>query len=196
MQHPMGELLTETDFAVNCMYPCMFTREADMLIVAEKLHKLSFSALMEVYEEGNLENAQEMYPDCTRGQQLLRAEQDFYQYLSEIFFRTDGAAYLIWQERGQYLSALRLEPWEDGFLLEALETAPQFRRQGHAAALLEAMKLYAMQRGIQKIYSHVGKRNEASLRTHLSAGFEKILDHAVYADGSVMHNLYTLCLFL
>ena len=167
-----------------------------MLIIAEKLNMLSFSSLMAVYEEGNRENGAELYAKCSEGEQLLRAEQDFHQYLSEIFFRTHRAVYLIWQERGRYVSALRLEPWNDGFLLEALETAPQDRRKGYATALLKAMQQYAAAQGIRKIYSHVGKKNQASLRAHYGAGFDKIMDHAVCADGSVLHQLYTLRLSL
>ena len=167
-----------------------------MLIVAKRTSDLSFSKLMEVYEEGNLENGLEQYPNLSAGERLLRAEQDFYQYLNEIFFATSGAVYLIYTQQGRYCAALRLEPYQDGLLLEALETAPTLRRKGYATALLREMKAFLAQQGGGSVYSHVSKRNEASLRAHFGAGFEKILDHAVYADGSVLHNLYTLRLVL
>lgn len=167
-----------------------------MLLIAKRIRDLSFSKLMEVYEEGNLENGSELYPNLSAGEQLLRAEQDFYQYLNEIFFATPGAVYLIYTQQQRYCAALRLEPYKDGLLLEALETAPALRRKGYAAALLREMKVVLTQQGGGSVYSHVSKRNEASLRAHLGAGFEKVVDYAVYADGSVLHNLYTLRLEL
>ena len=161
-----------------------------MLIVAERLSDLSFGKLMAVYREGNLENGQENWPEEPEARQIALAEQDFYQYLSEIFFRTSGAAYLIWEDQGKYISALRLEPYRDGLLLEALETLPEKRRNGYAAKLVLAALEYA---GRQNVYSHVSRKNVPSLRTHEKCGFQKILNHAVYADGSVNSRCVTFC---
>ena len=161
-----------------------------MLIVAKKLRELSFGKLMEVYREGNLENAQDLWPEESEGRQLALAEQEFYQYLQQVFFRTEGAMYLIWEDSGRYVSALRLEPYRDGLLLEALETAPEQRRKGYASKLLSAALEFASG---YKIYSHVHKRNVPSLAVHESAGFTRILEYAVYADGSVNDRCCTLC---
>lgn len=161
-----------------------------MLLIAHKLRELPFSELMEVYRESNLENGSEFYPEEPIDRQLQLAEQGFYDYLSQIFFQTEGAAYLIWQQKECYVSALRLEPYQDGLLMEALETALGYRGRGYAKTLILAMlECYS---GV-KIYSHVSKRNIPSLRTHESCGFEKILDYARYADGSVLHNSVTYC---
>ena len=159
-----------------------------MLHLATKLRELNFSQLMGVYEEGNLENAELFFSDLPRGQQILQAEQSFYQYLRESFFFTDGAVYAVWIENGQYVSALRLEPYEDGLLLEALETAPDQRRKGYAEKLLRAVQ----EKFPQKIYSHVSKKNTASLHVHEKCGFQKILDYAKYIDGSVVRTAVTL----
>ena len=161
-----------------------------MLLVFEKLRDMSFSNLMAVYEEGNKENAEEFWPDLVEGQGLLRAEQEFYQYLREVFFPTEQARYYVWEEQGMYLSALRLEPYRDGMLLEALETHPDHRRKGYAVGLIRAVQEACPN---LKIYSHVGKRNTASLKTHEKCGFRRISDQAVYADGSVNSRSYTLC---
>ena len=161
-----------------------------MLYIVKNLKELDFSQLMAVYEEGNLENGAELWPELPEGLRLIRAEQAFHQYLRECFFCTPEAVYCIWQEGGRYVSALRLEPYQDGLLLEALETAPDCRRKGYAFALMEAV---LGEYGAQKIYSHVSKRNKASLRTHENCGFRKVLDYAVYVDGSVRHNAVTLC---
>lgn len=161
-----------------------------MLYIANWLKDLDFRQLMDVYEEGNLENAAELWPEEPRGQQLLLAEQSFHQYLRECFFSTENACYCVWIVDGKYVSALRLEPYQDGLLLEALETKPDRRRKGYAEALVNAV---LSEVGETKVYSHVGKRNTASLKTHVKCGFRQILDHAVYADGSVMTNHCTFC---
>jgi RimJ/RimL family protein N-acetyltransferase len=161
-----------------------------MLLRFESLRELNFRALMEVYEEGNLEKGQELWPHEHQGHQIALAEEEFYQYLRQVFFRTEGAVYLIWDVKGHYVSALRLEPFQDGFLLEALETAPQQRKMGYGTAILQAALEYA---GDTKIYSHVHKRNVPSLRIHEKCGFRKSLDYAVYADGSVDDRSFTLC---
>ena len=161
-----------------------------MLSIVSKISQLDFSALMEIYEEGNRENGAELWPELPEGLQMLNAEQAFHQYLRECFFVTPDAVYCIWQDKGKYVSALRLEPYQDGLLLEALETVPCCRHKGYASALI--MAVLECFDG-QKIYSHVSKRNTASLRTHEKCGFCRVADHAVYADGSVMQNHVTFC---
>lgn len=161
-----------------------------MFLTVYKMRDLSFSQLMAVYEEGNRENAEEFWPGMEEGQRILRAEQEFHQYLQEIFFPTEGAVYCIWEERGNYVSALRLEPYRDGLLLEALETKPDQRKRGYAVQLIRAVQA---QYPDARIYSHVSKKNTASLKTHEKCGFQRILEHAVYADGSVTSRSCTLC---
>lgn len=160
-----------------------------MLYIAKNLHQLNFRQLMEVYEESNTENGAEFFPGESAGQQLLQAEQGFYQYLREDFFSEPGAVYCLWEEQGRYISALRLEPYKDGLLLEALETRPDSRRKGYAQKLICAV----LAQTEEKIYSHVSKRNTASLRTHEACGFYRIAERAVYIDGSVRPDSCTFC---
>ena len=155
-----------------------------MLLIAKGLEELDFSALMDIYIEGNLEKAEE-YGDGG----LLQAEREFYDYLREDFFRQSDAFYGILVVRGRYVSALRLEPYRDGWLLEALETAPDSRKLGYAKALMAAV-LERM--GKATVYSHVSRQNRASLRTHYACGFTKHLDHVVYLDGTVTDRGVTL----
>ena len=149
-----------------------------MLQIARSMGELNFSQLMAVYEEGNRES--------DKG--LLQAEQDFYQYLRHDFFAVPGAYYALWQEGGEYVSALRFEPYKDGILLEALETAPTKRRMGYGEKLMRAV--LPMEK---KIYSHVSKRNIASLNIHEKCGFQRISEQATYIDGSVNNKCCTLC---
>ena len=147
-----------------------------------QLHQLPFSRLMEVYAEANLEKAREDFSDFPLEARLRMAEADFYQYLGEVFFRTKGACYALWEEEGKFVSALRLEPYQDGLLLSALETAPAHRCRGYGKALVMAA-LDEMPG--TKIYSHVSKTNLPSLRLHEACGFVRIRETAHYLDGSV-----------
>lgn len=159
-----------------------------MLHIARSMAQLNFSRLMDVYIEGNRENAADLYPDLPEGQGLLQAEQDFYQYLRQVFFAVPGAYYAILRENGEYVSALRIEPYKDGVLLAALETAPCHRNKGHAEQLVRAVLSKE-----KKVYSHVSKNNGASLRVHEKCGFARIWEQAVYIDGSVNGKCCTLC---
>lgn len=165
-------------------------RKLTMFLRFESLRELNFRALMEVYEEGNRENAADRYPEEPEFRGLALVEEDFRQYLRDSFFAVHGAAYFVWAENGRYISALRLEPYQDGLLLEALETRPDMRRKGYAARLIRSV-VEILPEGT-KVYSHVSKRNTTSLKTHESCGFEKILNYAVYVDGSVLHKACTL----
>ena len=161
-----------------------------MLQWISAMRDLNFGQLMAVYEESNRDNGAEFWPDSPEGQQILSAEQDFYQYLRESFFKTEGASYAVWCENGKYVSALRLEPYQDGLLLAALETAPEHRQKGYAAALIRAV-LEHMEG--TKVYAHIHKRNIPSMCTHESCGFRRVLEYAVYIDGSVRRDSCTYC---
>ena len=160
-----------------------------MLRVFESLDQMAFGRLMAVYEEGNCENAAELYPDMDRNAALLQAEQDFYAYLKNCFFKTDGAFYAVWVDNGNYVSALRMEPYRDGLLLEALETMPVHRKRGFASRLL-----HAVLNGVSvPVYSHVKKDNLASLRTHTACGLVVVSDTADMIDGTISDCHFTLC---
>ena len=162
-----------------------------MLYLARSLSQLHFGSLMTVYADANRENGRESWPEEPEMRQIQLAEADFYRYLSQVFFKTPGAFYAVWEENGRYVSALRLEPYRDGLLLEALETDPEQRRRGYAAALIQAVQTYLGESG--KLYSHVDKRNLPSLKTHEKCGFCRIADFAAYVDGSVNRKACTMC---
>ena len=153
-----------------------------MLLIAKTLRTLDFGKLMAVYAESNRENGEEFYPDLPAGQQILRAEQDFYAYLQTGFFTQPGDRYCIWEENGKYICALRLQRYQDGLLLEALETHPEFRGRGCAQRLIRAALENAE---ADRVYVHISRRNAPSIAAHAKCGFRKILDYSVYADGSV-----------
>ena len=162
-----------------------------MLLIADRLHKLCFGSLMEVYRESNGWNGEEFFPMETPERQLALAEERFYQYLQEDFFSKPYARYCIWTENGSYVSALRLWPFLDGQLLEGLETKPGQRRKGYAASLIRAVQEYCP--AGTRIYSHVSRSNTASLRLHEACGFQAIQESARCLDGSVSTRRRTLC---
>lgn len=167
-------------------------RGGKMLHLARSMKDLSFSELMSVYIEGNRENGAELAPDDSAERQIAVSEQEFYHYLNDVFFQTDHALYAVWEEKGIYISALRLEPFCDGLLLEALETVPEYRRRGYASSLIRAVQRELSKNGDVRIYSHVNKKNTASLQTHVQNGFIIISEFAHYIDGSVNNRAYTM----
>ena len=162
-----------------------------MLMLVHRMGSLDYRALMQIYEDSNRDNGKEFYPQEPAARQLELAEQDFYSYLIQTFFRTPGAFYALWQPDGVPVSALRLEPYKDGLLLSALETAPNCRRRGYAQALIRAV---LDQIDCKRIYSHVGKRNRASLTVHEHCGFRRVSECALYLDGSANDRCCTLLL--
>ncbi len=153
-----------------------------MLIIAHSLKELHFRQLMDVYAQSNFE----------ANKSLLESEQDFYTYLREYFFRDPKAFYAVWESDGAYRAALRMEPYKDGHLLEALETAPDERGKGYATMLVSGVLDWLSEQGSVSVYSHVNRSNAASLAVHKACGFKKILDYAVYIDGSVLRDSVTL----
>ena len=144
-----------------------------MLMTAKSMKELNFGKIMDVYT------------DSFKGR---NEQEDFYLYLLD-FFKGLDARYYIWEVDDEYFVVLRMEVYKDGFLLSGLHTKKRDRNRGFAKLLLKAVcDLYDM-----PVYSHVDKRNIPSMRTHLSCGFQKILDYAVFIDGSVSWNSCTLC---
>ena len=119
-------------------------------------------------------------------------EADFLSYLREDFFREKGSFYAVWIEDCRYRAAVRFCPYKDGLLLHSLETAPDYRRKGYAFLLLLQVLNYLRTTDCRTVYSHIEKRNAASLVLHKKCGFEIISDSATYLDGTVTQYRYTL----
>ena len=168
-----------------------------MLKWIHNMNDLDFAALMEVYAEACLENGQEFWSDLPAEEQIRRSQEHFRTYLTEQFFANPEAVYAVWIIEGRYTSALRLEPKWDGLLMEALETRPDVRRQGHASALITAVQANFIQfppldPPVMRIYSHVSKGNLPSLRTHDHCGFQRYRDHITRSDGTTNDRFYTM----
>ncbi len=153
-----------------------------MLQCYYSLNDLDFSKLMQVYSEGNLLKTQERNGPAT----IAAVEQEFYNYLADVFFRTKRAFYAVWVDAGTYISAVRVEPYCDGVLLSALETCPEMRHAGYAQKLIRAIQKQFLEGNQQvQVYAHISRNNHASICTHTACDFQKILDYAIYLDGTV-----------
>ena len=151
------------------------------------MNDLSFSEMMHVYSQSIAENGRFYYPELDLYDQRLEAEQDLYHYLCS-FFKIEGAYMAVWIENNLSVSAVRLEPYQDGMLISALETAFENRGLGYATCLLSAV---THTQGMC-YYSHVAVDNKASLMVHQKAGFSVLTDYARFIDGSVDRKCYTL----
>ena len=123
-------------------------------------------------------------------------EQEVLSYLRENFFRQPGSFYAIWEEDSVYKAAVRFGPYKDGLLLHSLETDPSCRRKGYAYQLVIHILDYLRTMDCKVVYSHVNKRNKASLVLHKKCGFDIISDTATYLDGTVTQysNTLRICL--
>jgi len=152
-----------------------------MLKIFHNFCDLRFSSLVELYSDSFIND----------GQRSMAAEQEFYFYLKDAFFSDKNAFYAVWEEDGRYVSALRMEPYRDGLLLEALQSAPEMRNKGLATKLLMQTLNYVACMGVKPVYSHIDKANYASMRVHEKCGFRKISESARFIDGSFSQKAYT-----
>ncbi len=151
-----------------------------MLRIYTSSKELRFDKLMPLYFQD--------FADA--GPAFFQAEQDFYSYLLE-FLKQENSFYAVWEINGVYTSALRIEPYQDGVLLEGLVTNISLRNRGLAKALICQTLNYLDTLGQTTVYSHIRKDNIASLRTHTACGFLPLLDYAKFIDGSVDHGCIT-----
>lgn len=158
-----------------------------MLEIIRSMGKLPFSAVMEIYSGSNGEQARCQWPDLPREQGLYRAEQEMYDFLRYDFFTRQDAFCALWREGTVPVSAVRLERWRDGWLLEGLETRPDCRGKGYAEQLLETVLPLVS----GTIYSHVHGGNQASLKLHEKMGF-RISAATAMLDGSYLPGYMTL----
>ena len=151
-----------------------------MLRIFHKLQDLRFSVLADVYYDCRLEK-----------EDLLAAEQDFYFYLKNSFFKDEKGFYAVWEDQGRYVAALRMEPYKNGLLLAGLQTLYGEERKGFATTLVQQTLSYLADSDINVVYSHVEKTNTASIRVHEKCGFSILCDSATFIDGSFSVNART-----
>lgn len=158
-----------------------------MVTVIRKMGQLPFSALMEIYAQSNAAAAREQWPELSEMEGLYRAELEFYQYLRQDFFTQGDSFYVLEWEETKPVAAARMERWRTGWLLEGLETHPDFRGRGSACRVLGA----AVAQVTETVYAHVARDNLVSLRVHEKCGFQ-VTEGTAMVDGSYLPGFVTL----
>ncbi len=167
-----------------------------MLKIIKTISQLNTEQFLAVYEQSIRKSGRDLYRDFFEDQQVRLAQEDLLAYLRDDFFRQMDAFCAVWVADGVYRSALRVEPYRDGVLLHALETALDSRKMGYAFCLVTAVLEYLRQRKRIAVYSHIQKRNLPSIRLHEKCGFRLFSDMAVYIDGTVTQNSRTMMIKL
>lgn len=149
-----------------------------MLKKIRKYKDIDERKLMDIYAESNYENTDYFYPDEEdKSVAVRKVEEGFLGFLKNDFFKQLGAEYWVLEEGGIWVSAARTNYVEgDIYLLEALETRPDSRRRGYAVELLKGIVEEKKKEEPFRLKSYVGKKNEASLKSHLKSGFEIVSD--------------------
>lgn len=160
-----------------------------MLQIIESYNQLNMFDLLLVYEESNLEHGAACAPDASKWEQLRIGEAHMRDYVVN-FLKTPGTKIAVWAAENGYVSALRLEGYDDGFLITGLETLPNVRGRGYATSLLNEVA----DRIPDKLYAHVYKGNLASIAVHRKTGFKIISDRATLLDGTVSSKYFTLAI--
>lgn len=144
----------------------------DNLLVFQDLAGLNWPQFFAVYRESSVENAAAWYPELSEEEALSKYEAGYQDYLLGEFQEAHGMLFVL-EKDGVYRSALRLLPQEqNSFLLEALETHPDYREMGFGKRVLQETMLYLHRRipGCA-MESFVSRKNKISIQTHRAAGF-------------------------
>lgn len=104
-----------------------------------ELGACEFRKLMDIYAEGNRENAEYFYPELPLTEGVAKEEKKFAEMLRKSFLTRPENELYVWEAEGQWVAALRLTKLEGFYYLEALETKPDRRKRGYGKALLEAL---------------------------------------------------------
>lgn len=148
------------------------------MVHARNIEEIDSRKLMDLYQEGNVENIDYFYPGTEdRVSALAKIEENFLEYLRDDFFSRERSCYYILEKEGTWVSALRLYDMEEGsFYIEALETHPAYRRRGYACELLGSLLEELKKGGAFLVCDNVGRKNIASLATHRKCGFSIVRD--------------------
>lgn len=140
------------------------------------MDKIDKRKLMDIYREGNMENTDYFYPEIAdKEQAVAKVESDFLKYIETDFLSSSGNVYWVLEENAVWVSALRLYRVDNAlYYIEALETHPDFRGQGHASKLLDSVINELKKQGSFRLCDCVSKKNTASIRTHEKCGFRVV----------------------
>lgn len=138
-----------------------------------------YRMVQEVYKEASLEIARERYPEREEWSDVIREEEAYFVGFLKRFMEHEKNRYYVLEIDGKWVSALRMTKLDDFYYMEALETAPEYRRKGYAVELVGEVISLLNKYGRLCIRSNVNKINTASLATHEKCGFRIELENGV-----------------
>lgn len=143
-------------------------------VFTNKIDEINLEKLMDIYEESNWENLSMVTTESCKisDKNILyqKVRSSYKSYLKTDFFKNGKNFLAILIDENNYLAAIRLYDEGDFYLLEALETKPEYRRRGYGESLLREVFSY-FEKGSQ-IRSEVFLSNKKSLALHKKLGFE------------------------
>lgn len=143
-----------------------------MLLEFNKMNEAELYRMVhEVYIEGSRELAKEKHPELEDLSETICEEEHYYVEFLKEFLEKEKNKYYVYEVDGAWVSALRLTRLDGFYYMETLETAPEYRKKGYAAKMIEEVITLLGQRGPVIIRSNVDKSNRASLVTHEKCGF-------------------------
>ncbi|MBQ8038276.1 MAG: GNAT family N-acetyltransferase, partial [Lachnospiraceae bacterium] len=120
----------------------------EMLIEFGKMNEQEMHRMVrEVYPEGCIENAREKYLEREDLTRAIQEEEDYFVGFLKRFMENEKNRYYVLEDDGKWVSALRLTKLDGFYYLEALETAPEHRRNGYAEALINEVISLLKKRG-------------------------------------------------
>lgn len=144
-----------------------------MLIRLKELLDEDSHLLMAVYKESNKENIAYFFPEIKDPEKGLQmAEEAYVRWLKDEFLKKGNTSCYVWKENGIWKSSLRLhQVTHECYYIEALETHPEYRKQGYAEKLLNSLIDELKEKGAFRIESYTSTKNIASQKTHKKCGF-------------------------
>lgn len=142
-----------------------------MLLKFEKMSKEDMYRMVHsVYIEASYENAKEKYPESEDLTEAMKQEEIYFveKFLGKFMSKNKNSYYVL-EENGVWVSALRLTKLDGYYFMEALETAPAYRKKGYAEKLISEVIMHLGEGAV--IRSNVRKTNIASLAIHKKCGF-------------------------
>ena len=145
-----------------------------------------------VYSSASYEIAKGKHPETQDLAEAIREEEQYFveKFLGKFMSKNENT-YYVWEENGEWVSALRLSKLDGYYFMEALETKTEARGKGYATKLILETIALLRTRGDVILRSNVNKKNVASLSTHMKCGFEIEHENGInYISGTVRENVY------
>ena len=169
-QNDIGNGFIMDDYVME--YPIAQGENGEWLWMTQISDGLDRERFLAIFRESSMENAPAWYPELSAEQALEKYESSFWEYICNDFPK-EGGILAILGDQGGYRASLRLYPKGPGkYYVEAFETRPDSRRMGYGRRLYQ--KVFARLEGIEGnicLTADTGKKNQASIAAHLSAGF-------------------------